>query len=158
MITPLWSGLATVPHVKKPLLTMNLFHLNSCPAEFIIPDSLPIWSLPKTSLFQMNPFFPISSLIHHCTWWSSRFTQRVLREFLLVILNNWWVALGQPYSNEELGLIRDRMALRYGQEKSFLSWTLSKQLRRFECGTGRGTERGYPWDWKDVNKTDCRSD
>lgn len=39
-------------------------------------------------------------------------TQRVLTCYL----NNWWIGQGHPYSNEELGLIRDRMALRYGQE------------------------------------------
>lgn len=41
-------------------------------------------------------------------------TQRVLTCYL----NNWWIELDHPDSNEETGLISDRMALRYGEKKT----------------------------------------
>lgn len=138
MITHLWGSLDhcwTVPPVKKPFLILDLFHLNSCPAEVMIQDSLPIWSTPQDLSFpdeSISPSFLSAAPLHLkefslCTMG----TQRVLT----CHLHGWWIALGHPYSNEELGFIRYRMALRYGQKNpSYLEiWRMPTKLTLSLC-------------------------
>lgn len=74
--------------------------------EFMSTDSLPLWLLPKTSLFSMKLSLPVSSLLHRGTWEFSLptvGTQRVPT----CKRNNWWTELDHPDSNEEHGWIRD---------------------------------------------------
>lgn len=74
--------------------------------ELMSTDSLPRWSLSKTSLFSKKPFLPISFLFHHGTWEFSLPTMGTWK-VLTCYLNNWWIELDHPDSNEELGWIRD---------------------------------------------------
>lgn len=81
-----WTG----SPVKKTLFILDILCLNSRQAEFMIPDPPHLRSCPKTSLSRMKPFLPLSSLLYHCTWWSSHFALWVLRESLLAI----WITSG----------------------------------------------------------------